>query len=102
MIAQENQGAHTAINRGSREASADTLAILNSDDEYHPQRLQKALAVLQTVTGRRPGLVASYIEIIDVEGKTTGIQPASRTRYPGCLKSQNAAFVPETTLQRLS
>ncbi len=92
VIAQENQGAHTAINRGLREASADTLAILNSDDEYHPQRLQKALAALQTVTGQRPGLVASYIEIIDVEGKTTGIKHGFQDQVPWVLEKPERSF----------
>ena len=39
LYTQLNQGAHAAINRGLHAAAGDYLAILNSDDAYHPQRL---------------------------------------------------------------
>ncbi len=101
VIAQENQGAHAAINRGLREARGDILAILNSDDEYHPQRLQKALAGLSPVTAGKvrpdavrtlPGLVASYIELIDADNRSLGIKHGYRDQVPWNLEIPERSF----------
>jgi glycosyltransferase involved in cell wall biosynthesis len=43
---QPNQGAHQAINAGIHRATGDLVAILNSDDCYHPQRLKRCAQVL--------------------------------------------------------
>ena len=40
VFRQSNQGAHNAINNGLRKANGDFLTILNSDDYYHPRRLE--------------------------------------------------------------
>jgi glycosyltransferase involved in cell wall biosynthesis len=42
-IAQPNGGKHTAVNRGAREAQGNLLAILDSDDWYLPQALDRFL-----------------------------------------------------------
>jgi glycosyltransferase involved in cell wall biosynthesis len=72
VFLQENQGAHAAINRGLREAKGEYISILNSDDIYHPQRLEKILPVFYKES--HIGLVASYIEIIDRQGRSMGIK----------------------------
>jgi len=100
VIAQNNQGAHAAINRGLREARGDVLAILNSDDEYHPQRLQKALAELSSATDEvrtdkvrtHPGLVASYIELIDAENRSLGIKHGYLDQVPWNLERPERSF----------
>jgi glycosyltransferase involved in cell wall biosynthesis len=38
LVRQQNKGAHAAINRGLEMARGDFIAILNSDDLYHPRR----------------------------------------------------------------
>lgn len=38
-FSQENKGAHNAINRGISLAQAKYISIINSDDIYHPERL---------------------------------------------------------------
>lgn len=43
LIRQENRGAHAAINRGVEAAAAPWVAILNSDDRFHPHNLQRRL-----------------------------------------------------------
>ena len=45
---QENQNAYNTINRGVAMAATDCdfIAILNSDDHYHPERFEKLLPVL--------------------------------------------------------
>ena len=42
-IAQPNGGKHTAVNRGAREAQGRLIAILDSDDWYVPQALERFL-----------------------------------------------------------
>ena len=42
---QSNQGSHAAINRGIELAKGDYVNILNSDDLYSPDRLERLLAV---------------------------------------------------------
>src|ERR1700756_4754280 len=43
-LQQENRGAHATINRGLALAKGDILTILNSDDEFHPNRFERCLA----------------------------------------------------------
>jgi glycosyltransferase involved in cell wall biosynthesis len=96
VIAQENRGAHAAINRGLREASGNILAILNSDDEYHPQRLKKTLAAIQAASNDHPqdhlGLAASYIELIDAENRTLGIKHGYLDQVPWNLDVPERSF----------
>lgn len=40
-----NQGTHYTINAGIHRATGDFVAILNSDDAYHPERFTECLAV---------------------------------------------------------
>ena len=72
VYTQENLGAHAAINRGIELAQSSYIAILNSDDAYMPDRLDKLLAVLRT--NPSAGLAASHIQIIDPTGKYLGIK----------------------------
>ncbi len=43
LICQENAGAHRAMNRGASIARAPWLAFLNSDDRFHPRKLEAHL-----------------------------------------------------------
>ena len=62
---QENQNAFNTINRGVRMAAedCDAIAILNSDDHYHPQRFEKLVPVLENDPGAQ--VVCSGLHIID-------------------------------------
>lgn len=42
-----NRGAHNTINTGLHRATQPLLAILNSDDLFHPRRLEQCLATLE-------------------------------------------------------
>lgn len=44
LIYQTNHGAHHAINQGMAVAKGRYISILNSDDVYHPERLQTLLS----------------------------------------------------------
>jgi glycosyltransferase involved in cell wall biosynthesis len=46
LATQANAGAHVALNRGLALATGDTIALLNSDDAYAPQRLERLVAAL--------------------------------------------------------
>lgn len=48
VVRQVNEGAHAAINRGLVLANGEYCAILNSDDEYHPRRLER---LTETIDG---------------------------------------------------
>ena len=48
LFTQQNAGAHSALNRAILEArDCEFIAILNSDDVYHPQRIEKCVAFLE-------------------------------------------------------
>jgi glycosyltransferase involved in cell wall biosynthesis len=90
VLSQSNQGAHAAINRGLREATGTYLAILNSDDMYLPTRLEKLTSILET--DPQIGLAASYIEVVDKDGKPLGIKHSYRDLEPWLLEKPERSF----------
>jgi glycosyltransferase involved in cell wall biosynthesis len=65
LIYQDNQGAHHAINTGMALAKGRYISILNSDDVYHPDRLQTLL----THCGATPcALAFTPLRPIDAQG----------------------------------
>ncbi len=90
VIVQEHQGAHVAINRGLEEAQGRYLAILNSDDVYHPQRLEKLLSRLDGDSSL--GLIGSYIEVIDNRGRPLGVKRAYSSLEPWALPRPEKSF----------
>lgn len=90
VFSQTNQGAHAAINRGLLQAAGRFLAILNSDDLYHPRRLEKALQAFQK--DPELGLVGSHIEIIDTAGKSLGIKHGYQDASPWLLERPERSF----------
>ncbi len=97
VFSQTNQGAHAAINRGLSEANGDYLAILNSDDAYHPQRLEKVLKALKA--DPEAGFAGSYIQIIDNEGNPLGIKHGYQDCPPWLLESPERSFRAGTDLR---
>ncbi len=98
VLTQSNQGAHAAINRGLHAATGEYLAILNSDDLFHPLRLEKTLEVLKA--DRQVGLVGSYIDIIDQDGKSTGIKHGYADSSPWLLDYPERSFRAGNDLHR--
>jgi len=90
VLPQSNQGAHQAINRGLHRASGKYLAILNSDDYYHPERLEKTCAILKIQPDT--GLVASYIQIIDQADHPLGIKHGFKDCEPWMLGRPDLSF----------
>lgn len=62
-----NRGAHATINAGIHRASGDYIAVLNSDDLFHPERFADMAGVLD----RQPGVdaVFSDLSFIDDDGR---------------------------------
>jgi len=69
---QENQGAHVAINRGLGLADGEFLAILNSDDVFHPNRIQKLITEFRNDPDVE--LLSSWIQIIDANDQERGLK----------------------------
>jgi glycosyltransferase involved in cell wall biosynthesis len=64
---QENKGAHVAINNGIKHSSGEYVAILNSDDVFHPERFRKILEIFDK--GEGVDAVFTGIDFIDGEGE---------------------------------
>lgn len=90
VLDQKNQGAHAAINRGLSEAKGDFLAILNSDDVFHPARLAKLIPPLEA--NPDIGLAASYLEVIDQHGKSLGLKEGYKNMSPWPLEYPAQSF----------
>lgn len=90
VFPQENQGAHAAINRGLHLAAGEYLTVLNSDDAYHPQRLEKLLAAIKSEPDG--ALAGSHIEIVDDQGKTLGVKHGYHDCPPWLLEDEARSF----------
>lgn len=80
LYVQENQGAHAAINRGLSLCQGDYLAILNSDDVFHPDRIAECLVAMDS---GGLDLACSWIQIIDAEGEGESIKRGWQNMRPG-------------------
>jgi glycosyltransferase involved in cell wall biosynthesis len=69
---RENRGAHATINEGIEAARGELIAILNSDDLYHPQRFAECIAEMRV--GKSPDMVVSRIDFIDDRGRPKELQ----------------------------
>lgn len=80
LIVQANAGAHNAINRGVRLAADDCtfVAILNSDDVYAPDRLERCLEFLEA----HPEFAVACTRFDVVDGEGEPLDPeAPRARW---------------------
>lgn len=80
VYAQENRGAHAAINRLVELAAADCewVGILNSDDRYLPRRLELALEAARQHPGQ--AVVATRLRVIGTDGAVLP-EDAPRSRW---------------------
>jgi len=68
LVVQENAGAHSTLNRAvGMVENADTVAILNSDDTFEPQRLELTLAFLEKENRR--DVVVTGLQLMDPDGQ---------------------------------
>jgi glycosyltransferase involved in cell wall biosynthesis len=79
-VSQENRGLAGARNSGIRAASGSILALLDADDLWLPERLDRMVPVL---TGRPGiGMVTSDAYVMDETVRTTKRCYGDRRRYP--------------------
>jgi hypothetical protein len=74
-----NQGAHATLNEALALAQGDFIAIINSDDVYHPERLEKLLSVATRGEGGDT-LIFSDVAFIDAQGVAAEEHPRA-ARY---------------------
>ena len=72
LVRQENGGLNSARNTGIREARADVIGLLDADDIWHPTKLSKQVAHLQTDPTIGLSFAGSWM--IDMESKPTGLR----------------------------
>ncbi len=70
VISQDNQGLAGARNTGIRCATGDYLAFLDADDLWAPTKLEKQVSLLDQ--NPEVGLVYTWVESINAQGKSTG------------------------------
>lgn len=69
VLFQENAGAHHTINRLVEMAEdCDCVSILNSDDCYHPRRLERCVEHMEAHP--ETGIVCTRLRLIDEAGRT--------------------------------
>lgn len=66
VVAQENQGAHNAINRAISLSRGSHVAVLNSDDLFKPYKLERCAKLF--TANPDLDLVIGRVEIIDTDG----------------------------------
>ncbi len=66
-IRQDNCGAHAALNRAIRESSGELIALLDSDDAWLPNKLERQVEAFERHPGA--GLVYSQASLIDDTGR---------------------------------
>lgn len=89
LVEQANAGAHNAINRGLELAKGDYLAILNSDDIFHPDRLRRCVEALEQDNAE---LVTTWIEVINADGKPLGVKQAWQNMLPWSVPNIEKSF----------
>jgi len=90
IVAQANEGAHAALNTGLARARGEILAILNSDDAFHRERLARAVAALDAAPAI--GLVGSAIDVTDSAGAGLGTKHGPRDLEPWPLEHPERSF----------
>lgn len=95
---QANRGAHDAINRGIRAAKGKYIAILNSDDTYEPNRLEKIRESLRA--NPEIGLIGTHINLMDSTGNLLGIKEGYKSSSPWLLDFPEKSFRGGESLQK--
>ena len=91
LLEQENRGAHAALNRGIEETTGEIVFLLNSDDRFAPERVEKLASLLEEGPGA--GLASSWLRLIDAKGKALGVKEAWRNMHPWPARRPEKTFV---------
>jgi len=96
FVRQANQGAHQAINSGLQLAHGEFLTILNSDDFYHPERLQRFVTAAR---GTERRLLFSRVSYVDERGRALPEDHPEQQRYRQSL--QDSELFPTRSFELL-
>ncbi len=80
IYAQENRGAHAALNRGIKASRGEIVFILNSDDLFDHRRIERCLK--RFADDPELATLASWLEVIDAGGGSLGIKQAWHNMPP--------------------
>ena len=92
----ENKGAAYTINKGIRLARSHYISILNSDDVYLPERLEKARTILNSQFS--PDAVFTDFQCIDGDGKLLDIDRSSTSNWYYLDEEHNTKLPPRYEL----
>ena len=71
VLSRENQGADQTINDGFALANGRYISILNSDDVFHPRRLE---TMIDAMEAEKADFAASWLTQIDYRGKLGSVK----------------------------
>lgn len=97
FLRQDNQGAHAAINAAIERAEGDYIAILNSDDVYHPERVDRVVRRLRESPAQ---FAYSQVKHIDAEGNPLTTEDPFRFYYVQSLEDAGCFPTPTFELVR--
>jgi len=84
LLSQRNRGASATINRGLSLAQGDWLAILNSDDRWHPHRLSR---LLDLASRKAAQVIFSRCHAIDHQGRALEASHPWQAMYADLMHS---------------
>ena len=91
VLRQENRGVSAARNHGIAEATGEFLALLDSDDEWLPNKLERQLR--EFARGARIAAVGCLMEYVSSHGKALGVSgETSRGRQRDIAGAQFMPF----------
>ena len=93
---QANQGAHQALNQGIELARGDLIAILNSDDRFAHDKLERCLDIVHSQPDL--GLVCGHVELIGPNGKPLKRGPAVEWQQRGYRFLAGSGLLPLSLL----
>lgn len=86
---RENRGAHHTLNEGLAAATGEFVALLNSDDYYHPERLERCL---RACASAQADLLFTYVEAVGDDGRVLPADFPWRGWYDeACVKERSEA-----------
>jgi len=93
LARQPNRGAHVAINRGMALSACDTIALINSDDAYAPDRLERVAEALA------PGRALAWSDVAFVDDRDA---PASGEGVDAVAAAIRASHAPGARIDVLT